>query len=201
MELAEYVAATKEAKTQNYQSVDDYLAAKKNGFTSASDWENAKKLSVETFEKYEIAMQDMKARGFTTVGEYITQLQKEASDKAEAEAKTVAQKEAAEKAAEARKHATDPEYLYEKFHIQATFKCKKPIEDSAKNNFEWFDSWSETKFNAYITKTPSPGVLIMVGDKIKFQNGFGAWTIMKYTCTYDTNNDKVLGVNVYEKNK
>jgi len=38
----------------------------------------------------------------------------------------------------------------------------------------------------------------VVGDKIKFQNGFGAWRPMTYFCAFDTASETVVSVHVIE---
>ena len=73
-------------------------------------------------------------------------------------------------------------------------ECKEPVEKLAKYNFEWFDSWSEQKFDSYYSPVRAPGVIVVTGDKIKFQNGFGAWQIMKYKCAYDVVKNVVVDV-------
>ena len=198
--LAEYKNETHKSEALNFKNVDDYLKAKELGFEDSGSWENAQKLHVGSLADYKSQLETMKSRGIADVDQYVVLLDKESRERDAQEKAKEAAKEAAEHALENSKNASNPEYLFNKFSVEATFKCKKPIESSAKNNFEWFDSAFERKFDSYITKTPSPGVFIMVGDKIKFQNGFGAWKIMEYKCTYDSVAGKVLDVEVYDKN-
>ena len=46
--------------------------------------------------------------------------------------------------------------------------------------------------------TKAPYVLTVAGDKIKFQNGFGAWRKQKYRCDYDVKQGKALQAYVVE---
>ena len=96
---------------------------------------------------------------------------------------------------EERARLMNADYLQKTYGIEANVTCQPEVEKLAKNNFEWFDKWYETKFSSYITKVYDPGVLIIAGDKIKFQNGFGGWQIMSYRCEYDTQAKKVVNVN------
>lgn len=80
-------------------------------------------------------------------------------------------------------------------HISSPgFMCKKYIEKLAKYSFEWTDGIFETKFSKFKWKNQNLGYLTYVGDKIKFQNGFGAWQNMIYSCDIDPETGKVMGV-------
>lgn len=83
------------------------------------------------------------------------------------------------------KCASDLQCLAEKKSIEAAFKCAPIIERLAKNNFEWIDKWYETKFDHYKWKDRQAGVITFAGDKIKYQNGFGAWVLSRYECDYN----------------
>jgi len=80
-----------------------------------------------------------------------------------------------------------------KFQRAATNLCAPQIEHLAKNNFNWIDSLSSPKFPR--ARISGPGTLITyVGDKIKMQNGFGAWKNVTYECDFDTEKGLVLAV-------
>ena len=91
-------------------------------------------------------------------------------------------------------HLNDAKWLDDQYEITAGVACREPVEKLAKYNFEWFDTWSEQKFDSYYSPVRAPGILVVTGDKIKFQNGFGAWQIMKYECTYDVVKNVVADV-------
>lgn len=63
--------------------------------------------------------------------------------------------------------------------------CRIAVEDSAKWDFEWTDAWYESKFGDIYTVDPAAGTLGAVGDKIRMQNGFGAWRNVAYLCIFD----------------
>ena len=72
-----------------------------------------------------------------------------------------------------------------KHNADAILNCIPLIERLAKYGYEWTDSLLGTKFDAYQWKNRHAGTLIYSGDKVKFQNGFGAWQRMNYWCSYD----------------
>ena len=93
----------------------------------------------------------------------------------------------------------DLQCSFKKFSVDAEIDCSRPIERLAKNNFEWTDThWYEKKFDHIRWSDPSRKVVTYIGDKIKYQNGFGAWTYYTYECEFDTVNKKVLDVRAHE---
>lgn len=97
-------------------------------------------------------------------------------------------------------HKDDAEWLFEHNKVHIAVYCASYVEKLAKNNYEWYDSWYEPKFDRYYKQTSGTGIVRAVGDKIKFQNGFGAWQIMQYECEYDTINQSVLDVSAQPRN-
>ena len=73
----------------------------------------------------------------------------------------------------------------DKHSLRATIACEPVIEAQAKYDYEWTDGWLDSKFDRFGWKDKPNGVLAFRGDKIKFQNGFGAWQHMTYWCVYD----------------
>ena len=84
----------------------------------------------------------------------------------------------------------------EKKIISASYLCKPLIERQAKYSFEWTDGFFGSKLTRYRWKNKPKGIVTYIGDRIKFQNGFGAWQNMIYECDYDPDNDSVLDVKV-----
>ncbi|MBY5442723.1 hypothetical protein HFO93_04370 [Rhizobium leguminosarum] len=82
-----------------------------------------------------------------------------------------------------------------KFQRAATKACAPQVERAAKNNFEWTDSFTSPKFPRALIND-SGASITYVGDAIKMQNGFGAWTIMTYECDFDTIAGAVVAVRV-----
>ncbi|MCK1640471.1 zinc ribbon domain-containing protein [Bradyrhizobium sp. 157] len=89
---------------------------------------------------------------------------------------------------------SDLKCLGNKKSIEASFKCAPNVEKLAKNNFEWIDKWYESKFSRFGWKDKNNLVITYVGDKIKFQNGFGAWVLSRYECDYSIPTSTVMDV-------
>lgn len=107
---------------------------------------------------------------------------------------------ASDPVAERRLHMNDPIWLGEKYTTEASIFCKDEIEKLARYKFEWTDGWSELKFNQYNkSRTFGPGIIRVYGDKIKFQNGFGAFQSMTYQCDYDAINMKATNAQAFAK--
>jgi len=82
----------------------------------------------------------------------------------------------------------------DKHNISAAIHCQDPVERLAKNTFRWTDGMLETKFLNFRWFREKDGTLTYIGDRIEFQNGFGAWQVYTYQCDYDPATAKVLGV-------
>jgi hypothetical protein len=76
--------------------------------------------------------------------------------------------------------------------VSADVRCKRVVEALAKYSSEWTDGLLEMKFSHYRWKNEAAGILTYVGDKVKFQNGFGAWQNMVYECDFDTVADRPI---------
>lgn len=74
--------------------------------------------------------------------------------------------------------------------------CRDKIERMAKYAHRWTDGLLGSKFTHFNTKQTSEGYARYHGDKVQFQNGFGAWQNMKYWCDVDLDAEKVIQVNV-----
>lgn len=83
-----------------------------------------------------------------------------------------------------------------KHRIAAIIQCRAPIEKLAPNQYEWTDGWLEPKLRFSQWLNPERGIVRYNGDKIKFQNVFGAWIFQRYECDYDTLQDTALAVRV-----
>lgn len=86
----------------------------------------------------------------------------------------------------------------EKKSLLATMQCQDKIEKLAKHQAEWTDGWLGSKFTHYKWRDQTNGIITYVGDRIKFQNGFGAWTPIVYECDFDTRDDNALAVRAQE---
>ncbi|GAB5387036.1 MAG: hypothetical protein Alpg2KO_00040 [Alphaproteobacteria bacterium] len=70
--------------------------------------------------------------------------------------------------------------------------CKKSVEAHAKYQMEWQDGMLSPAFSPY-KFGDEPGTLIFIGDKARFQNGFGAWQMVEaYICVVDIETRQAL---------
>jgi hypothetical protein len=179
-----------EAQAKGYASNADLTRAQSLGFTSPADL-----AAHDTKVKAEAEAAALKAKA-----EADAAAAKAAAEAAEAKRKQDEQAErerVAAAEAERKKDAdckTDLQCWGDKHSIKASFACRPYVERLAKYQFEWTDGWLDTKFSRYRWKNKSKGQVTYVGDKIKFQNGFGAWQFATYTCDYDPVADVVLNV-------
>jgi len=110
---------------------------------------------------------------------------------AKAEEKRLAKEEQVKKEAACRKNI---QCWGDEHNIAASFACDDLVEKLAKFSHEWTDGFLEPKFGNFRWKNRDQGVVTYIGDKIKFQNAFGAWQNIIYECDYDPINEVVLDV-------
>lgn len=81
----------------------------------------------------------------------------------------------------------DLECIGNKGALSAGLLCQGPIEKLAKNSVKWTDGALEPKFSRFRWKDQKAGIVTHIGDKAQFQNGFGAYVNVTYTCDLDMN--------------
>lgn len=79
----------------------------------------------------------------------------------------------------------DPNCWIPRHELRLASACRPAVERLAKWDFEWTDGWLESKFSTFRLVPSRPGSILATGDKIKMQNGFGAWQRVSYICVYD----------------
>ena len=84
----------------------------------------------------------------------------------------------------------------QKHQARATVFCAKQVERLARYDFKWTNNWYQAKFDWIGWKNKENKVLIYGGDKIKFQNGFGAWANYMYKCVYDPERNLVMDIEI-----
>ena len=72
-------------------------------------------------------------------------------------------------------------------------RCPSHIESLAKYDYDWTDGLGY-KFER--SADLGSGVVRYTGNNVKFQNGFGAWLIMDYSCDLDVNSMTVVAYDV-----
>lgn len=161
------------AKNRGYQSVEHYNQGAKQGFASGKQYYDflAKK-------KAEAAARQKQLELRAKEEERKKKVQREAERK--------------RKAVDCRK---DLKCWARSDEASAIVYCKNMIERMAKYDHQWLDdSWLVSTFSHYRWKSQRDGSVTYIGDKLKLQNGFSAWSNYVYSCDFDVNNDKVLDV-------
>ena len=60
--------------------------------------------------------------------------------------------------------------------------CERAVEGLAKWDYQWTGGWLKDRFPVVETSGEN---LILAGDSIKMQNGFGAWRRVEYACMFN----------------
>ena len=137
------------------------------------------------------------AREWAPVRERLAQQKAEAAVEAAREREEAAKRAAAEERIKQEQCAADLKCAAEKAWAEATTRCSPIVERVAKHNFEWTDRWYETKFTHFKWGDPMHSSITFMGDKIKYQNGFGAWTFYTYECDFMLASKSVKDVRAY----
>lgn len=80
----------------------------------------------------------------------------------------------------------------------ATAYCPAHIERLAAHSVRWVDKTFELKFSHYRWLDKDAGTITYIGDRVEFQNGFGAYTPMTYECDLAADGKTVLEVRANE---
>ncbi len=83
------------------------------------------------------------------------------------------------------------------WRAEADVRCASEVAARAKYTARWTDGFLENKFSRVSLQPPEYKTLRFTGDKVEFQNGFGAWMRMDYACFYDPVEKTVVGVDVW----
>lgn len=80
----------------------------------------------------------------------------------------------------------------------AGFRCASEVERLAAYSHQWTDGILESKFPRFMWKDREAGILTYMGDRIQFQNGFGAWVNHSYFCDFDPRRESVVSATATE---
>jgi RNA polymerase subunit RPABC4/transcription elongation factor Spt4 len=107
-----------------------------------------------------------------------------------------AAQEAAKAAEEVAACKTNLQCWGDKFGVASDIACGPAVERLAKYSFRWTTGTLDTKFPSFKWLDRPSGYLTYIGDRVEFQNGFGAYQNMIYTCDYDPIGKRVINVSV-----
>ena len=80
----------------------------------------------------------------------------------------------------------------ERHMAMAVVLCTEPIENLSQYAAEWTGSFLDPTFKRWRWHGKAAGTITYIGDRIQYQNGFGAWQPARYECDYDPANERVL---------
>lgn len=185
----------------------DNDAARQAGFESAQDQRDAKDAGVSDAAIWRAQKAEVEEREATEAARTKSVAEAEAEQKRATEAEqTKAQEQAAieearrteevkkAKEAECLKDAT---CLFEAQQINISVQCRLAIEALAKWDFEWTDGLTSRKFNPAGWHSKEKGQIMVIGDQLKLQNGFGAWKHVSYMCAYDPATERAVDATVF----
>jgi hypothetical protein len=150
-----------------------------------------------------MGFQDPKSDAVLTRGEVLKRLDKRRQKQGELPKAMVQDKTSWKSGANApASHATpagdacaqDLQCWGEKYVVDASVQCVRPVERLAKYSSKWANGWLAPKFSHYRWKNRKKRIITYIGDKIQFQNGFGAWQDYIYECDFDPSTGSVRGV-------
>lgn len=183
-----------EAARLGFVSTAEYTAAKNENISDPLEW--------NIVSKERVAAAEARAENDKIEADRIAKLE---AAKAAAAKQLEAEKEAANQAQLAAEQLKKDEACRreltcwgEKAGLSVSVLCEDFIERFAKYDFEWTDGILEPKFSHYRWRDIDAGIVTILGDKIKFQNGFGAWTYMTYECDVNPANNQISDVRVKE---
>lgn len=84
----------------------------------------------------------------------------------------------------------------EKYRQAVTTACPEIIERQARFDIRWTNHLLESRFLPIVRwhgiDGRKKGLVDFEGDKVQFQNGFGAWQNYYYVCTYDIGKNQIV---------
>lgn len=88
----------------------------------------------------------------------------------------------------------DRQCRLEKYSFAAKSACQVVVEKLPKYEYEWVDGLMDQKFSEVRWSDFDAGIILVAGDKIKFQNGFGAYLNHRYGCEINVSTGEFLDV-------
>lgn len=81
----------------------------------------------------------------------------------------------------------------------ASGECSDRIEREAAYDYIWTNWIWQSRFSEYRWENQTEGTVILMGNYLKFQNIFGAWSYRNYECTVDPINNLVVSTSVSDR--
>lgn len=180
------------AEELGFENVAEYREAKKSNITNGEAWKKQK----EGIRAARVAEQEKRRAEELAAAEKADQLARQEEEARRAAEVEAAAANLAQQQAEQERCRTDLQCWGEKASTKGGYPCTQMIERMAKYDFEWTDGFLDLKFSHHRWSDIKAGTVTIIGDKIKMQNGFGAWTHMIYECDFNPLSDTVSDVRV-----
>ena len=85
----------------------------------------------------------------------------------------------------------------ESYAMEKSAYCEIAAQHLAKNQYRWSRSIENIDFFKWADQRS--GQITMIGSGLEFQNGFGVWVPMNFTCDYDPDHETISNVHAYER--
>lgn len=154
------------------------------GFKNADEMHLAEQEGVRTGAEYH-----------ALIAERTKQAEAEAAKQARLEKEAAEAKAAADVAAK-EACAMSAKCVGDKLAVDADMACTYVIEHSVKWDFQWTGGWLTPKYPYRIWHDKTHKAIDFIGDELKLQNGFGAWSRHVYRCTFDVASKSVVDLKV-----
>jgi hypothetical protein len=185
--IADAAAAREQAEADRLAREAEEKAAR--DAAAAAEAEKQAELKRAETEKFEAAMAEMKR---------LAEERRAREDEAQTEREEAAR--LAEEERENKKKAADcllsVECIWDDQRIEIAVECRAALESLAKWDHEWIDNWMEPPFAPAGWASKENGTIRVWGNKLKLQNGFGAWKQVAYFCAYDPKTKKAVDASV-----
>lgn len=181
------------ARQSGFESATDQMAAQSAGFSDPVLWGPKR----EELRKAQAASEAArKAEAEKAAADAQAEIKKIAAAKVAEEARLRAEEERKKKDAAAACLA-DLACVWKEQSVYMSAECKVAVQRLAKWDYEWTDGWTDRAFSPVWLEKDN-GLVLLSGDKLKLQNGFGAWKHVSYLCTYNPAIKQAVSASVVE---
>jgi hypothetical protein len=181
--IADAAAAREQAEADRLAREAEEKAAR----DAAVEAEKRAELKRAETEKFEAAMAEMKRLAAERKA-------REAKSEREEDARLAEEEREKEKAAADCLQSLDCIWESQRAFIYAN--CRMSVESLAKWDHEWVDAMFDPPFHPAGWAKKEQGLIMAWGNKLKLQNGFGAWKQVAYFCAYDPKTKKAVDASV-----
>lgn len=187
-----------------------YINLKRLGFKNSAEYQSALAIGANNKKEYEIRLKEIRIEEglkikLVGIKDKISKNEKSKQEDYRASKQRAEQEEInrVQRAEQEERRKVEYEICKKDLHCVAEsnmmtvpMSCKPIIESLAQYDYEWTDKWYEEKFSRFKWKDNSRKIVTFIGDKIKFQNGFGAWVNMIYFCDFNIDTREAISAHV-----